>query len=72
LLIEKYDISTDNVTLFANGIKVCCLEKMKRRESIRKIELDTVIQSIKDDISEGVHNPAHRMNTFIMETFTSV
>lgn len=59
MLIEKYDISTGNVALFANGIKVCCLEKMECRESIRKIELDTVIQNIKDDISKGPQNPAH-------------
>lgn len=59
-LIETYDITTGNVTLFANGIKVCCLEKMEHRDSINKHELDTVIHSIKDDISKGVQNPAHK------------
>lgn len=58
-LIEKYDISTDNITLFANGIEICCLKKMELRESINQRELDIVIQSIKDDINKGVHNPAH-------------
>lgn len=59
-LIKKYDISTGNIALFANGIKMCCLKKMERRESITQRELDAIIQSIKDDISKGVQNPAHR------------
>lgn len=59
LLIEKYDITTGNITLFANGIQVYCLEKMERRESISQQQLNTIILSIKDDISKGVKNPAH-------------
>jgi hypothetical protein len=58
-LIETYDITTNNITLFANGIEMCCLKKMECRESINKQELDVVIQNIKDDISKGVQNPAH-------------
>lgn len=58
-LIESYDIVTGNANLYANGIKVCCLEKMKRRESLDKSELDALIQDIQDDISKGVQNPAH-------------
>ena len=58
-LIETYDITTGNVVLFANGIKICCLEKMECRDSLNKHEIDAVIQSIKDDISKGVQNPAH-------------
>jgi hypothetical protein len=60
LLIEKYDITTGNIDLFANGIKICCLEKMERRESINQQQLSTIIQSIKDDINKGILNPAHR------------
>ncbi len=59
LLISIYDVVTDNISLFANGLKVCCLEKMEHRNSINKNELDTVILNIKNDISKGVHNPAH-------------
>ncbi|WP_099203896.1 P-loop NTPase [Scatolibacter rhodanostii] len=59
LLIDTYDIVTDNISIFANGLKICCLEKMEHRNSINKNELDTVILNIKDDISKGVHNPAH-------------
>lgn len=59
LLISNYDIITDNISLFANGLKICCLEKMEHRNSINKNELDAVILSIKDDISKGVHNPAY-------------
>ena len=29
LLIDTYDIVTDNISLFANGLKICCLEKME-------------------------------------------
>ncbi|MCL2421787.1 MAG: hypothetical protein FWD03_08020, partial [Defluviitaleaceae bacterium] len=57
-LIEAYDIATDNIKLFANGFKVCCLEKMTNREQVTKLELDTLIQNIKDDIEKGVRNPA--------------
>lgn len=60
LLIEKYEITTDNMLLFVNGIEMCCLRKMEGRESIDKSELDTLIQNIKDDISKGVQNPAHK------------
>lgn len=59
LLISNYDIITDNISVFANGIKICCLERMEHRNSINKKELDAVILNIKDDISKGVHNPAH-------------
>ena len=59
LLIKNYDISTGNYALFANGIKVCCLEKMEHRQTISKSELGAIIQNIKDDISKGPQNPAH-------------
>lgn len=58
-LIEAYDITTDNIRLFANGFQVCCLEKMTSRERLLKSELDALIQDIKDDIEKGVRNPAH-------------
>lgn len=60
LLIKNYDILTGNHVIFANALKVCCLEKMERRESINKIELETLIQNIKDDISKGPQNPAYK------------
>ncbi|SMB88823.1 hypothetical protein SAMN00017405_0535 [Desulfonispora thiosulfatigenes DSM 11270] len=59
LLIERHDITTDNIRLYVNGIKVCCLEKMEYRESINRKELDAIIQNINDDISKGIENPAH-------------
>lgn len=59
LLKGLYNIATDNISLFANGLKICCLEKMERRDSINKKELDLLIFRIKDDISKGEHNPAH-------------
>lgn len=59
-LIEKYDITTDNISLFANGLKVFCLEKMENRENIYKEDIDKLIYLIKDDISKGYQNPAHK------------
>lgn len=60
LLIEKYEILNDNIRLYANGINTLCLEKMEKRESINKLELDSIIQKIKDDINKGVDNEAHK------------
>ncbi|MEG2256145.1 MAG: hypothetical protein RSB50_08360 [Cetobacterium sp.] len=59
LLIDKYQIITDNIKLFINGLKICCLEKMTNRECINKKELNILIQDIKDDIAKGEYNPAH-------------
>ncbi len=60
LLIEKYEILNDNISLYANGINILCLEKMEKRESINKFELNSIIQEIKDDINKGVENEAHK------------
>lgn len=58
-LIEAYEIATDNLSLFANSIKVLCLEKMEQRAYVTKEEIDACIQSVKFDISKGPQNPAH-------------
>lgn len=58
-LIGTYEINTDNVSLFANGIKILCFEKMEQRAYVTKAELDSQIQSVKIDISKGPQNPAH-------------
>ncbi len=58
-LIETYEITTDNVSLFANSIKILCFEKMEQRAYVTKAELDLQIQSVKIDISKGSQNPAH-------------
>ena len=58
-LIKTYDITTDNISIFANSIKIRCLEKMEQRAGIDKREFDSLIQSVKDDISKGPQNPAH-------------
>lgn len=58
-LIKTYDITTDNISLFANALKVLCYEKMEQRASINKREIDALIMCVKDDISKGPHNPAH-------------
>ncbi|MEE0452534.1 P-loop NTPase [Peptacetobacter sp.] len=58
-LIELYNITTDNIPLFANSIKILCFEKMESRGEIRKEDLERQIFSVKDDISKGFQNPAH-------------
>lgn len=58
-LIGIYEINTDNVSLFANSIKILCFEKMEQRAYVTKAELDSQIQSVKIDISKGPQNPAH-------------
>ncbi len=58
VLIETYDIVTDNIKLFANSIKYFCLETMTQRKGICKSDLDNLIQSVKDDIAKGAFNPA--------------
>lgn len=57
-LVRSYDIATDNITLFANSLKYCCLESMTQRKGIGKHDIDILIQSVKDDIAKGVFNPA--------------
>ncbi len=59
-LVKIYDITTDNVSLFANSLKVFCLDKMEKRAYITKAEIDKRILAVKDDISKGPQNPAHR------------
>lgn len=58
-LIEVYEIDTDNISLFANSIKVLCFEKMEQCAYVTKNEIDARIQSVKIDISKGFQNPAH-------------
>ena len=58
-LMEAYEISTGNIELFTNSIKILCFEKMEQRAYVTKSELDTRIQAVKIDISKGAQNPAH-------------
>lgn len=64
LLIKNYEIMTDNISIFANGLKVFCLEKMEQRGKINRNELDRLITEIKDDISKGVlsQNICHKVD----------
>ncbi len=58
-LIENYNITIDNLTIYMNAIKVLCLDKMKSRGEITKKDVDDLIENVKDDISKGYQNPAH-------------
>lgn len=58
-LIKNYEINTDNISLFANGIKLLCFDKMESRGEISHCEITQCIEEIKFDISKGPQNPAH-------------
>ena len=58
-LIENYDITTDNIELFANSIKMFCFEKMETRSAVSLNDLKHQIELVKFDISKGEENPAH-------------
>lgn len=58
-LIQKFNVTTDNIKLFANGIKLLCLDRMERREIVTQSVLQRCIEEIRIDISKGPHNPAH-------------
>lgn len=58
-LIGKFDITTANIKLFANSIKVLCLGKMENRSVVTLSDLQQCIESVKFDISIGPQNPAH-------------
>ena len=39
-LIENYDITADNIKLFANSIKMFCFEKMETRSAVSLNDLN--------------------------------
>lgn len=51
-LIENYDITTDNIKLFANSIKMFCFEKMETRSAVSLNALKHQIELVKFDISK--------------------
>lgn len=59
LLIKSFGIETDNISLFANGIKLLCFDKMKSRAEITHSDITNCIEKTKFDISKGPKNPAH-------------
>lgn len=58
-LIKNFDISTDNIVLYANGIKLLCFDKMQNREEVTYDDVLNCINIIRFDISKGPLNPAH-------------
>lgn len=58
-LIKSFEINTDNISLFANGIKLLCFDKMENRGEISHHDITQCIEEIKLDISKGSQNPAH-------------
>ncbi|MBP3339067.1 MAG: hypothetical protein J6L69_06665 [Lachnospiraceae bacterium] len=58
-LIMNFEINTDNISLFANGIKLLCFDKMESRGEISHHDITQCIEEMKFDISKGPQNPAH-------------
>lgn len=58
LLVEQYNISTGNEILFANALKIFCLEKMRIGGEVRKLDLINLITKVNNDIKRGFINPA--------------
>ena len=58
-LIKNFGINTDNISLFANGLKLFCFDKMETGGEISHQEVTQCIEEIKFDISKGPQNPAH-------------
>lgn len=58
-LIKNFEINTGNISLFANGIKLLCFDKMEGRGEISHHDITQCIEEIKFDISKGPQNPAH-------------
>ena len=47
LLIKSFGIETDNISLFANGIKLLCFDKMESRAEVTRSEITQCIEKIK-------------------------
>ncbi|MDE5823714.1 MAG: hypothetical protein K2H91_03380, partial [Lachnospiraceae bacterium] len=45
--------------MFANGIKMFCVDRMENRGEITLKEIQKCIEAIRFDISKGAQNPAH-------------
>lgn len=58
-LIKNFEIDMDNVSLFANSIKLLCFDKMESRGDVSCHEITQCIENVKFDISKGPQNPAH-------------
>lgn len=58
-LIKHFEITTDNITLYANGIKLLCFDKMVNRGKIKYEDVLNCVEKTRFDISRGTQNPAH-------------
>ena len=59
VLAANYQITTDNVQLFANALKFLCFETMVKRGSLTKHDIENCVEQVRFDISKGARNPAH-------------
>ena len=59
VLAANYQITTDNVQLFANALNFLCFETMVKRGSLTKHDIENCVEQVRFDISKGARNPAH-------------
>ncbi|WP_196592632.1 P-loop NTPase [Pectinatus sottacetonis] len=59
-IIQRYEITTDNIILFVNAIEAFVWHSMEKRKNICKNEIDKLICNVKDDVAKGIRNPAHK------------
>jgi hypothetical protein len=58
-LINNYGITTGNIKLYANSVKIFCFDKMESRGEISLDDIKKRIEEVRFDISMGPQNPAH-------------
>lgn len=58
LMIDKFDISTGNEKLFIDSLFYSVFQAAKNRRTITHSTLLEIVQSVKDDVSRGIENPA--------------
>ena len=55
-LIKNFEINTDNISLFANGIKLLCFDKMERRGEISRHDITKSVEQ-KTSQRPGSNSP---------------
>ncbi len=59
LLISRFQINVNNISLYANAIKLLCLDNMTVGGIVTYQDLIKCIEKVKFEISKGEKNPAH-------------
>nr|WP_312216609.1 hypothetical protein [Clostridioides sp.] len=60
LIIERFNIILNNESIFRNALFYNIFHMAKERKKITLLDLESMIQNTKDDISKGSVNPAYK------------